>query len=100
MAENDAVNDAVNERIRLIVLFGGRSAEHEVSCVTAVHVLKALDPDRYEVLPVGITQEGRWVLAEEAGKLLARGALAELPAALEASGPAVDPLPMVTPGED
>ena len=87
-------------KVKLIVLFGGRSAEHEVSCVTAVHVLKALDPDRYEVLPVGITHEGRWVLAEEAGKLLARGAVAELPAALEASGPDVDPLPMVTPGKD
>ena len=84
-----------SDKVRLIVLFGGRSAEHEVSCVTAVHVLKALDPDRYEVLPIGITHEGRWVLAEDAGKLLARGASAELPAALEATGPEVDPLPMV-----
>src|SRR3954447_9225944 len=87
-------------KLRLVVLFGGRSAEHEVSCVTAVHVLKALDPDRYEVLPVGITHEGQWVLAEDASKLLARGAVAELPAALEAAGPRVDPLPMVANNTD
>jgi D-alanine-D-alanine ligase len=45
------------------LLFGGRSAEHEVSCVSAVAVYEALDPDRYEVVPVGITPEGRWLLA-------------------------------------
>ncbi|TML65253.1 MAG: D-alanine--D-alanine ligase [Actinobacteria bacterium] len=88
----------MNERIRLVVLFGGRSAEHEVSCVTAVHVLEALDPDRYDVLPVGITHEGRWVLAEEAQKLLAGGRPLSLPAALEAAGPEVDPLPALAGG--
>jgi len=48
-------------RIRLVVLFGGRSAEHDISCISARHVVSALDPDRYEVVPVGITREGRWV---------------------------------------
>src|SRR5207245_4816231 len=88
----------MTERTRLVVLFGGRSAEHEVSCVTAVHVLEALDPDRYDVLPVGITHEGRWVLAEEAQKLLAGGRPLSLPAALEAAGPEVDPLPALAGG--
>ena len=61
------------ERVRLVVLFGGRSAEHEVSCVTAVHVLKALDPDRYDVVPIGITAEGRWLLDEATLAALKRG---------------------------
>jgi D-alanine-D-alanine ligase len=79
--------------IRLVVLFGGQSAEHEVSCVTAASVLEAADPDRYEVIPVGITTDGRWVLAGEAMQVLASGARALLPAGRE-----VDPLPAVTAG--
>src|SRR5215213_5520055 len=79
------------DRIRLVVLFGGRSAEHEVSCVTAVSVLRSLDPARYDVVPVGITPEGRWVLAEEAQKLLHAGQVAALPPALSVAGPEVEP---------
>ncbi len=75
------------KRTRLVVLFGGRSAEHEVSCVTAVSVLRAVDPRRYEVVPVGITRDGRWVLAEEAAKVMAEGGPAALPPAVEARGP-------------
>jgi D-alanine-D-alanine ligase len=82
-------------RIRLVVLFGGRSAEHDVSCTTAVNVLQALDPERYEVVPVGVTREGRWVLAEDAAKVLASAGPAALPAALRAEGPAVEPLATV-----
>ena len=59
------------ERIRLVVLFGGRSAEHDVSRVSASHVMSAIDPDRYEVVPVGITRDGDWQLAEQALALLA-----------------------------
>lgn len=44
-----------------MVLFGGRSAEHDISCISARHVVSALDPERYEVVPVGITRDGRWV---------------------------------------
>ncbi len=51
-------------RIRLVVLFGGRSAEHDVSCTSALHVLRAVDRDRYDVVPIGITRDGRWVDAE------------------------------------
>ncbi len=85
----------MGERIRLVVLFGGRSAEHEVSCTTAVNVLQALDPDRYDVVPVGVTHDGRWVLAEEAAKVLAAGGPAALPPALTAEGPAVEPMETV-----
>ena len=51
-------------------MFGGRSSEHAVSCVTAGSVLQAIDPDRYDVVPVGITHDGRWVLeSAEPGRL-------------------------------
>jgi D-alanine-D-alanine ligase len=53
-------------RLRVAVVFGGRSSEHEVSCVTAGSVLAALDPDRYDAIPVGISREGRWLLATSA----------------------------------
>src|SRR5579859_2816407 len=49
-------------RIRVAVVFGGRSSEHAISCVTAGSVLRVLDPERYEVLPIGISTDGRWVL--------------------------------------
>ena len=84
-----------DRRVRLVVLFGGRSAEHEVSCTSAVHVLQAVDPARYDVVPVGVTREGRWVLAEEAAKVLAAGGPAALPAALAAEGPGLEPLATV-----
>ncbi|WP_017589530.1 D-alanine--D-alanine ligase family protein [Nocardiopsis ganjiahuensis] len=50
-------------KIRVAVVFGGRSSEHEISCVTAGSVLSVIDQDRYEVVPVGITPTGNWVLA-------------------------------------
>ena len=51
-----------NRKIRVAVVYGGRSSEHGVSVVSAGSVLAALDPDRYEIVPVGITREGGWVL--------------------------------------
>jgi D-alanine-D-alanine ligase len=59
------------------VIFGGRSSEHAISCVTAGSVLAALDPERYDVVPIGITLAGRWVRTEAAA-LTMRGR--ELPA--------------------
>lgn len=84
------------ERIRLVVLFGGRSAEHDVSCVSAASVLRAVDPQRYDVVAVGIDRDGRWVLADEAKAALQRG-VSSLPPALRAVGEEVDPLPTVMP---
>jgi D-alanine-D-alanine ligase len=77
-------------RLRVMLLFGGRSAEHDVSRVTAVAVAKALDPARYEVVPVGITVDGRWVLAADAQAMLESGRDA-LPAAFAVEGDAVMP---------
>ena len=51
-------------KLRVAVVFGGRSAEHPISCVSAGAVLAALDPDRYDVVPVGITRAGTWVLPD------------------------------------
>ena len=51
-------------KVRIAVVFGGRSAEHAISCVSAGSVMAALDPERYEVVPVGIATDGRWVLAD------------------------------------
>jgi D-alanine-D-alanine ligase len=89
------------DRVRLVVLFGGQSAEHEVSCTSAYHVLRAVDGDRYELDAVGITRDGDWVRADDAIAALHRGA-GELAAArgsdrIEAVGTAVEPLPAVTP---
>lgn len=53
---------ASQERVRVAVVFGGQSTEHTVSCVSAASVLANLDPERFEILPVGITPEGSWVL--------------------------------------
>jgi D-alanine-D-alanine ligase len=49
-------------KIRVAVVFGGRSTEHAVSCASAGLILSAIDTDRYEVLPIGIATDGRWVL--------------------------------------
>src|SRR5688572_10528690 len=51
-----------NRKPRVAVVFGGRSSEHAISCVTAGSVLKAIDRDKYDVVPVGIATDGRWVL--------------------------------------
>ncbi|MGO4803829.1 D-alanine--D-alanine ligase family protein [Arthrobacter sp. 2MCAF15] len=51
---------------RVAVLFGGRSSEHAVSCVTAAGVLGAIDKDKYDVIPIGIAKTGQWVLASGA----------------------------------
>jgi D-alanine-D-alanine ligase len=59
----------MGEKVRVAVVFGGRSAEHAISCVSAGSVMAALDPDRYEVVPVGITRDGGWVLADPGQRL-------------------------------
>ena len=62
------------QRIHVVVLFGGQSAEHDVSCVTAAHVIKALDSSKYDITAVGITREGKWVVAQpQADVLVAEG---------------------------
>jgi D-alanine-D-alanine ligase len=61
-------------RLHLVVLFGGQSAEHDVSCTTAAHVLRAADPAKYRITAIGIGRDGSWFLAEEAMQALEAGA--------------------------
>ena len=79
----------MSARRRVLVLFGGRSAEHDVSRATAVAVACALDPAKYDVVPVAITTDGRWLLAEEAIAQL-EGARDALPVAFAVSGSPVE----------
>ncbi|PRY45699.1 D-alanine-D-alanine ligase [Geodermatophilus tzadiensis] len=60
-------------KVRVAVVFGGRSAEHAISCVSAGSVIAALDPERYEVVPVGIARDGRWVLPDPGQQLAIDG---------------------------
>ena len=60
-------------KLRVGVIFGGRSVEHEVSLVSARAVIANLDPERFEVIPIGITKEGRWVTARDPAVLLQGG---------------------------
>jgi D-alanine-D-alanine ligase len=93
-----------DRKIRVAVIFGGRSTEHSISCVSAGCVLAALDRDRYDVVPIGITPKGAWVLPgdqPEAMQIVGRslphvdsGAAVVLPGDPTAGG-----LVMVEPGE-
>ena len=59
------------KKLRVGILFGGRSGEHEISLLSAASVFKAIDKNKFEVVPIGITKEGRWVTSGEAERLLA-----------------------------
>jgi D-alanine-D-alanine ligase len=67
-------------KVRVGILFGGRSGEHEVSLLSAASVLNSIDRERYEVVPIGITKEGRWVTSELAEALLTGKTVPELEA--------------------
>ncbi len=58
------------KKLRVGILFGGRSGEHEVSLLSAASVFNAIDKNKYEVIPIGITKEGRWVTSADAERLL------------------------------
>ena len=58
------------KRLRVGVLFGGRSGEHEVSLASAASVIRGLDPDKYEPVPIGISKEGHWLIGNAAQKML------------------------------
>ena len=60
----------MKKKLRVGVIFGGRSGEHEVSLRSAESVINAMDKSKYEVVPIGITKEGRWLLSGNAAALL------------------------------
>src|SRR3981081_208998 len=58
------------KRLRIGILFGGLSGEHEVPLASAASVIRGLDPDKYEAVPIGITKEGHWLVGAGAQKML------------------------------
>jgi D-alanine-D-alanine ligase len=86
---------AQDPRIDLVVLFGGQSAEHDVSCTTAAHVLRAADPAKYRITPIGIGRDGTWSIAAAAMSALAEGP-DSLPGRLDPAGDHVSPTDIVT----
>ena len=63
----------MENKIRIAVLFGGRSGEHEVSLMSARSVLPALDPEKYDIIQIGITKEGVWLAGENILEALSDG---------------------------
>jgi D-alanine-D-alanine ligase len=84
-------------KIRVAVVFGGRSAEHAVSCASAGLVLGAIDRERYEVVPIGIARDGRWVLTSGDPARLALNS-AELPSVDAVATPGMSVMPRTGPG--
>ena len=84
--------------MRLVVLYGGVSAEHDVSRVSAAHVLAAADHEKYALVPVGIDKKGVWHRNDAAAQALAEGA--GLPNSLDVEGPEVDPIQLIRGGSD
>jgi D-alanine-D-alanine ligase len=87
------------QKIRVGILFGGRSGEHEVSLLSAASVLQAIDKDKYEVVPIGITKDGKWLTATDAENLL-QGKLVIEPRHLRAGDPEItQPAAVLAQGE-
>src|SRR4051794_23548927 len=90
---------------RVAVVFGGRSSEHAVSCATAASVLAVIDKDAYDVVPIGISREGKWVLesGEPERLTLTAGHVPEVDASASAIALSADParrdLVVAEPGE-
>jgi len=80
----------MNKKLRVGILFGGRSGEHEVSLLSAASILEAIDRTKFDVVPIGITKEGRWLAAADARNLL-EGDLAQTSKSLRTSGPKATP---------
>jgi D-alanine-D-alanine ligase len=79
------------KRLRVGILFGGRSGEHEVSLLSAASVFDAINKDKYEVVPIGITKQGRWLTATDAERLLYGKPLPHEDRHLRAGDPAATP---------
>jgi D-alanine-D-alanine ligase len=78
------------KKLRIGILFGGRSGEHEVSLLSAASILKAIDRKKFDVVPIGITKEGHWLAAAEAHNLL-EGDNSAVARRLRAGDPAATP---------
>jgi D-alanine-D-alanine ligase len=79
------------KKLRVGILFGGRSGEHEISLLSAASVFSAIDKNKYEVVPIGITKQGHWVTAADAERLLKGTAVAHEERHLRAGDPEATP---------
>ncbi len=79
------------KKLRVGIVFGGRSGEHEVSLLSAASILKAIDRRKFDVVPIGITKEGRWLAAGDAHGMLAGGEAAADARRLRAGDPEATP---------
>ncbi|HID92578.1 MAG TPA: D-alanine--D-alanine ligase [bacterium (Candidatus Stahlbacteria)] len=78
----------MHSRLRLGIIFGGRSAEYEISLLSALGIMEAIDKDKYEIIPIGITKEGKWLIPADPIKAIKAGKLEGEPIAIlgETSG--------------
>ena len=84
------IENRMAKKLRVGILFGGRSGEHEVSLLSAASVLQFIDREKFDVVPIGITKEGRWLAASEANNLL-EGNRSEVAQRLRAGDPETTP---------
>ena len=77
----------MNKKLKIAIIFGGRSGEHEVSLMSAKSVLSALNPEKYDVVQIGITHEGAWLSGENALAVLSGASADELETVVFPSGP-------------
>jgi D-alanine-D-alanine ligase len=88
----------MTSRLRIGVIFGGQSGEHEVSLASARSIMSALDPDRFEVIPIGITHAGRWLITGNPMAELAAGGLqTDSPPPVQAGGDSAQEGPQEAP---
>jgi len=95
---DDTGDDTGDGRINLVVLFGGQSAEHDVSCTTAAHVIRAADPAKYRITPVGIGRDGTWAISASTQRALKAGPH-QLPGRLDPAGTSLAPTDAVGAGD-
>ncbi|MGD9161714.1 MAG: D-alanine--D-alanine ligase [Desulfobacteraceae bacterium] len=67
----------MSEKIKVGILFGGKSAEHEISIMSAKNIIDAIDRDKYQVFPIGITKKGKWCIGKSAGLMLEDGRISK-----------------------
>lgn len=86
------------KKVRVAVLFGGRSGEHEISLLSAASIMRALDTARYEIVPIGISKEGRWLAGGDPLKALGEGRAADLTPAMLLTDPEMQGLAVLEGG--
>lgn len=77
----------MHSKLRLGIIFGGRSAEHEISLASALGVMKAINKDKYDILPIGITKEGKWLIPDDPANAIKTGKLEGEPIAILVESP-------------